>query len=102
MRKMLHCQKRDGQIVMFEKTRIVNAIYKAFEASQEGNKLIAQKMTETIMENILRVHRDVTPTIEDIQDLVEDTLIKNNFKSTARKYILYRSERAKVRVLQSA
>lgn len=99
MKRMLYCQKRDGEVVMFEKTKIVTAIHKAFEASEEGNKLIAQRITETIMENILRVHRDVTPTIEDIQDLVEDTLNSTNFKLTAKKYILYREERAKVRVV---
>lgn len=99
MRKIMYCEKRDGQRVLFEKIKIVNAIYKAFEASQEGNKIIAQKMTETIMENILRIHRDETPTIEDIQDLVEDTLISHNFRSTAKKYILYREERAKLRVV---
>lgn len=99
MRKIEYCQKRNGQRVLFEKTRIVNAIYKAFEASNEGNKFIAQQMTETIMENILRVHRDRTPTIEDIQDLVEETLILNNYGATAKKYILYREERAKLRVI---
>jgi anaerobic ribonucleoside-triphosphate reductase len=97
VRKILYCEKRDGQRVLFEKTKIVNAIYKAFEVSQEGNKIIAQKMTETIMENILRIHRDNTPTIEDIQDLVEDTLISHNFRTTAKNYIRYRYERAKVR-----
>lgn len=99
MRKIMYCEKRDGQRVLFEKVRIVNAIYKAFEASQEGNKIIAQKMTETIMENILRIHRDGTPTIEDIQDLVEDTLISHNFRATAKKYILYREKRAKMRLI---
>lgn len=99
MRKIMYCEKRDGQRVLFEKVRIVNAVYKAFEASKEGNKIIAQKITETIMENVLRIHRDKTPTIEDIQDLVEDTLISHNFRSTAKKYILYREERAKLRVI---
>lgn len=83
--------------MVFEKTRIVNALVKAFDASNEGNKVIAQQMTESIMENILRVHREETPTIEDIQDLVVDTLIKNNYSLTTKKYIEYRYERAKAR-----
>ncbi len=99
MRKIMYCEKRNGQRVLFEKAKIVNAIYKAFEASQEGNKFIAQQMTETIMENILRIHRDSTPTIEDIQDLVEDTLISNNFRATAKRYIIYREERSRARLI---
>lgn len=93
MKKVEFCVKRDGNREVFEKTRIVNAIDAAFEASGEGNRVIAQKVTEAIMENIVRVRRDRTPTIEEIQDLVINTLIDYNFRKTVIEYIKYREKR---------
>lgn len=93
MKKIQFCEKRDGTRVVFEKTKIVSAINSAFEASGEGNKIIAQRVTEAIMENIMRVHRDKVPTIEEIQDLVINTLIDYNFRKTVVEYIKYRERR---------
>lgn len=97
MKKITFCQKRDGTLVPFEKTKIVHAINEAFLSSNEGNKLIAQKITESIMERITRIYRDEVPTIEEIQDIVEDTLISYNFIKTAKSYILYRNKKSQKR-----
>lgn len=98
VKKVQFCEKRDGTRVIFEKTKIVNAIDAAFQASGEGNKIIAQQVTEAIMENIMRVRRDRVPTIEDIQDLVINTLIDYNFRKTVIEYINYRENRKRERL----
>ncbi len=91
--------KRDGRVVPFDKERIVKAVQKAMAATQEGN---AQKDSirvgeRAIKELIKKYPSSHTPHIEEIQDLVEESLILMDFPKTAKAYILYRAERAKIR-----
>ncbi len=93
--------KRDGRCVRFDINKIADAIEKAFVAS-EGKVdesyclLLAQKvMTEIEMCSINE------PNVEEIQDCVERELIKNGHVDTAKAYIVYRSERTRVRDMKS-
>jgi anaerobic ribonucleoside-triphosphate reductase len=86
------CKKRDGSVVSFEKNRIVGAIHRAFIEAEEGNRIIAQKVTESVVEKIMLRYTDEIPYVEDIQDIVEDVLMSYNFRQTAKKYILYRDK----------
>ena len=98
MKKIKYCKKRDGRVVLFEKTKIVNAVHAAFEASGEGNRFIAQQMAETIMEAVLRVYRDDNyPDVEQIQDFVEDGLMEHGHIAAAKSYIKYREMRKQIR-----
>jgi ribonucleoside-triphosphate reductase (formate) len=92
-----HCMKRDGRIVRFDRNRIQNAILKAFLESNEGNPYIAKKVTESVIERINRIFIESVPNVEQIQDLVEDTLMNLNFRHTAKRYILYREMRNRER-----
>lgn len=98
MKELTTCQKRDGSIMPFEKHRITNAIHKAFKEANEGNRIIALKVTETVVETITRKFKGKTPTVEDIQDIVEMTLMQKGFNRTAKLYILYRQDRFRTRV----
>lgn len=98
MKEIKLCQKRDGSITSFDKTLISNAITKAFKESNEGNRIIALRITETIVERILRKYQKGVPTVEDIQDIVENTLMDFNFNKSAKAYILYREQRSRSRV----
>lgn len=98
MNEIKYCKKRDGVIVSFEKNRITSAINKAFLDSGEGNRFQAQKVTETVVERILRSFQYDMPSVEDIQDIVEDTLMGFNYRKTAKKYILYRDNRQRKRI----
>lgn len=91
-------RKRNGNVVPFDKSYIANAIYRAFQDAEEGNKIIAQKVTESVVEKTIRAFQHEIPDVEHIQDLVEETLIEYNFRATAKKYILYRKERELMRV----
>ena len=84
--------KRDGRVVSFDKTKIVNAIEKAF-ISVDGEitqkcKEIANKIADDI-----EAHAVSGMSVEDIQDLVEKGLMKSNRKDVAKAYIIYRHER---------
>lgn len=97
MKKIKFCQKRDGSVESFEKKRITKAIYKAFKESREGNKTIADKVTETVHERLIKIYGTKPPEVEVIQDIVEDTLMNYNFRRTAKAYILYREEHSRKR-----
>jgi anaerobic ribonucleoside-triphosphate reductase len=97
MKPVTYCKKRDGSVAEFDKKRIVNAIKKAFDESEEGNRIIAHKISESIVDELERLFREELPTVEQIQDLVEETLMNYQFKLTAKKYILYRQAQAENR-----
>ncbi len=89
-------RKRDGRIVEFDSSKIANAVHKAFIAtkSSDGTRArdIAAKVVELIEERISGI-----PGVEDVQDIVEEVLIKNGYVGVAKAYILYREKRARIR-----
>lgn len=92
-------KKRDGRIVNFDLTRIANALYKAFNATGEADgekaKQLAHKVAEKVYEKFSTDKR--VPNVEQVQDLVEETLIEEEFSQTAKSYILYRQKRKEIR-----
>ncbi|MBI4991731.1 MAG: ribonucleoside-triphosphate reductase [Candidatus Harrisonbacteria bacterium] len=99
-----YVRKREGRLVPFDKARITNAILKAMMATGEGNPDAAEKVADAVVQDLLKKYMkggilppDVNPDIEEIQDIVETNLILMDFLQTAKAYILYRNERAKLR-----
>ena len=92
-------KKRDGRLVPFDASRITNAIMHAMQAAQEGDpEKDAERVSGEVVRTLLKkFHTSYTPGIEEIQDVVETSLITMNFPKTAKAYILYRNERAKTR-----
>lgn len=88
--------KRNGMEEEFNKEKIANAIYKAFEAVDEGEYndalKIADEVTKYIEENF-----DGHANVEQIQDIVEQFLIKHGFAKAAKAYILYRKQHQDIR-----
>ncbi len=94
---MIKIIKRDGSKENFNKNKIINAIYKStinskFGTDEELGKKIAVTIEEMVTDN-----KDREFTVEDIQDYVELLLMETNRKDVAKKYILYREERANIR-----
>ncbi len=91
--------KRDGTQVIFNSERIMSAIRRAGEATGEFDEDEASLLTNQVTK-VLR-HRfgkaKALPTIEQIQDVVEQVLISANYYTTARAYIVYRENRNKSR-----
>jgi anaerobic ribonucleoside-triphosphate reductase len=89
--------KRDGRQASFDKSKIEKAMEKAFLASNDENaKANAERLTELVVQE-LEKKSSASPTVEEIQDIVEKTLIKEDYADTAKKYILYRAERSRAR-----
>ncbi|MEG1512487.1 MAG: anaerobic ribonucleoside triphosphate reductase [Raoultibacter sp.] len=94
--------KRDGRTAEFNDTKIIDAIEKAFQASGAmQNRSVAAEITSVVVEKIEGGAIEGIPTVEGIQDLVEEALIEAGFVQTAKTYILYRADRSRVRDVNS-
>lgn len=90
--------KRDGRSVDFDEQKIVDAIMKAFKGSGAmQNEDVAKEVADKVVAKITEGALEGEPTVEGIQDLVEECLIESGFSQTAKAYILYRAERSRVR-----
>jgi ribonucleoside-triphosphate reductase len=89
--------KRNGEKVDFNPDKIVKAIEKAGQVTNEFDNEMALKLTLRVVNLAQQILNKPTPTVEDIQDIVEDVLLASPFKKTAKAYILYRDQHAKIR-----
>ncbi len=91
-------RKRDGRIADFDKEKIVDAIFKAGFSTEEYNYRIAKRLATKVVNALKRkFKKDDIPNVEDIQDAVENCLIASEYHDTAKAYILYRDQHAKLR-----
>jgi len=90
-------KKRNHEVVKFESSKITKAIFKAGQATDEFGMDIAKKLTLRVLDLAMDVVKDKIPTVEEIQDIVEETLISSPYKKTAKAYIIYRDQHAKIR-----
>ena len=93
-------QKRDGAVVPFDIEKIVTAVGKAMIATGEGSPEEAQIVATKVYADIVRItkkYKNFIATVEGIQDSVEKELILGEYVKTAKAYIIYRQERAKIR-----
>ena len=98
MRKII---KRDGRKVNFNESKIYNAINDAFDACEKSNPAMVEKITDEVVSTIDKKFCDEVPYVEDVQDLIEKTLIKHNQADVAKAYILYRHERTRAREIRT-
>ena len=87
--------KRNGTIVDFDKKRIINAIQKANEEVEYGEQATLQEIN-AIIDGVVSQGLD-SISVEDIQDIIEKSLMELDRFELAKKYILYRNERTKIR-----
>ena len=94
--------KRDGVIVDFNSAKITDAIKKASEVTKEFDTQTATKLTKDVVKIVEKLVKTKesnlkAPTIEEIQDAVEQVLLSSDYKATAKSYILYRDQHNKLR-----
>ncbi|MCK4520257.1 ribonucleoside triphosphate reductase [Candidatus Parcubacteria bacterium] len=96
--KITKIKKRDGRIVDFDQDKITKAIYKALTSSGQGDGKKSKRISNRIVQILnRRFKKDEVPTVEHIQDIVEEVLILENLVETAKAYILYREQRRRIR-----
>ncbi|MDE2008659.1 MAG: ribonucleoside triphosphate reductase [Candidatus Omnitrophica bacterium] len=92
--------KRNGKSENFDPQKIVRAIAKAGQATGEFDLEVAQKLAVRVV-NIAQQMFPESPTVENIQDIVEDVLISSPYRKTTKAYILYRQQHAEMRAIAS-
>jgi len=90
-------RKRDGRIVGFDQNKITRAIEKSILAVGVKDKDLAERLSHQVIKIVNRKFVGKIPGVEDIQDIVENVLIKNGLTRVAKAYILYRQKRKEVR-----
>ncbi len=96
-RKIKKVRKRDGSIVDFDKEKIVQAIWKAAQAVGGKDYELARKLADEVVELLEERFSHRIPSVEDIQDVIEKVLVENGHYRTAKAFILYRQQKAKIR-----
>lgn len=89
--------KRDGRVVLYDESKIASAILKALEAAREGDASVAAQVANSVEARLEELCSDGTPQIEQIQDTVEQELMRAGCEEAAKQYILYRAERTRIR-----
>ncbi len=89
--------KRDGTLAPFDDTKILSAIKRAGEETGEYSEEESKLLTAQAMKVLKHKFKEAIPSIEQIQDVVEQVLISSNYIVTARAYIAYREQRQRAR-----
>ena len=94
-------KKRDGRTAKFDRKKIEKAIEKAGLETGEFDAAQAVELTDKVLGVLETRNQKRLPSVEDIQDIVEDILIDSKFKKTAKAYIIYRDQHKKLREITS-
>jgi len=89
--------KRDGSRVPFDAGKITAAILKAGRATGEFGEDVARMLTVRVLALAYMLEPGGCPTVEALQDIVEEVLLSSPFKKTAKAFILYREQHARIR-----
>ncbi|HOI73533.1 MAG TPA: ribonucleoside triphosphate reductase [Syntrophales bacterium] len=90
-------RKRDGRLVKFNAEKITNAIARAGEATGEFDEKAARKLTIRVLNLAEKLYNGNIMTVEDAQDIVEEVLLDSPYRKTAKAYIIYRDQHARLR-----
>ncbi len=95
--------KRSGEIVDFDQSKIVKAIYKAAVSVGVDDHHLAKKLGDQVVMKINnKFHKNSIPAVEEIQDIVEEVLIENKLINVAKAYIIYRDQHRQMRDISAA
>lgn len=94
-------RKRNGHIVDFDKAKISRAIHRAGDASAEFDAEMADKLCLRVLNLAQQSLTEEIPDVEMIQDIVEEVLLSSPYKKTAKAYIIYRDQHARIREMVS-
>lgn len=90
-------KKRDGRLVKFNAEKITNAIAKAGAATGEFDVQEARKLTIKVLNLSDKLFDGKVLNVEEIQDIVEEVLLLSSYRKTAKAYIIYRDQHARLR-----
>ncbi|MFA5070735.1 MAG: vitamin B12-dependent ribonucleotide reductase [Patescibacteria group bacterium] len=96
--KLTEIRKRDGRVVPFDVNKITEAIFKCSRAIGKPNRSLSKRLAEqtvTILRE--RLPENSLPSVEGVQDIVEEVLIRDKQAEMAKAYIIYRQKHKEIR-----
>lgn len=91
-------RKRSGNIADFDQSKITRVIMRAQEALDVKDDKLAEELSAQVAIKLAkRFHKNTIPAVEEVQDMVEETLIENKQIALAKVYILYRDQHRQLR-----
>lgn len=94
-------RKRGGDIVDFNQEKITQAITKALKAVGRDDKELAKELSDRVVRTLNhKFHPRSIPAVEEIQDAVEEVLIREDLIKAAKSYIIYREQHARLREMK--
>ena len=97
---MQYIVKRDGRVATFNEAKITTAIWMAMRSVRDPDDEAAQKLAQQVIAVLDERFVGENPTVEEVQDLVEETLISAGRTQTAKAYILYRKKHEDLREMR--
>ena len=94
-------KKRDGREVPYDRSKITGAINKAMSGCYRKDEAAAARLAEITEKKLTEKFADNIPTVEDIQDMVVAVLKENGYAYVSQRYSEYRSDRTRVREMNS-
>jgi ribonucleoside-triphosphate reductase (formate) len=94
-------QKRDGRIVPFNPAAITQSLLAAGKSTGEFGEEIARKLTIRVIEYASNFLTEAIPNVESIQDVAEEILLQSPFRETAKAFVIYREQHARMRQIIS-
>ncbi|MEK6899612.1 MAG: ribonucleotide reductase N-terminal alpha domain-containing protein, partial [Nanoarchaeota archaeon] len=85
--------KRDGLVVDFNLNKITESIFQAAESVGGKDQELAKNLSLKVLELLQKKFKEKIPTVDDVQDVVEKTLIEEGHAKTAKAFILYRHKK---------
>ncbi len=98
--KLSRVKKRGGELVPFSPRKIKEAIWNAAQSVAGKDKDLAYSIGQEVVKSLQSKYPGAVPSVEDIQDVVEKSLVEGGHYRTAKAYILFRHEREKERTEQ--
>jgi len=93
-------RKRDDRIVEFDKERITDAIHKALVASGAKDGTNSGRISNEVVTKLNETYAGKTPSVENIQDIVVETLSRLGYEKVAKEYEAYRAKKAEIRSIK--
>ena len=94
-------QKRTGEIVDFDASKIQKAIWAAAQEIGGTDEKLSKQVTKDVVAYLNKKYKDTIPSVEEVQDGVEKVMIEQGHAQTAKSYILYRQKRSEARAARN-
>lgn len=102
MRRVALVRRRDGEVVPFDESFVLESVHRALLAAGREDRLLAGELASVVTLFLQKTFYDDVPTVEQVEEMVEKVLLETGHAAAARAFILHRERETRVRDAQSA